>query len=42
MTDKKPHYIAKAINRDGKLVGYKLYTKNGLFGCLTFAQYFWV
>jgi len=33
----KPHYKAKRIIQDGFLVGFKLYTNNGL----TFERYLW-
>jgi hypothetical protein len=37
----KPHYVAKAIIRDGVHVGFRLYTRGGIFGALTFSRYFW-
>ena len=31
----------KPIHRDGKIIGYRLYRKNGIFG-LTFYGYRWI
>lgn len=38
----KQHYIAKRMIQDGILVGYRLFTKSGLFGQITFKRYLWL
>jgi hypothetical protein len=36
VTEMKPHYVAKPCTG-----GFRLYTRGGLFGALTFSRYLW-